>query len=421
MTPDGPSAGERLARRRRRRAADLWLGRLGMAALVVALGLLGLVLAAIVAVSLPALTQTTVRVEVFVDPALVPAGDPRRGDFRAIVAEAAADLAPEAEPWEGAAVSRILTPGAAALVRRAVVADPLLVGRTATFGIPAADPYDQLAKGRVDRRTPEAARRLSDADIARFDRLVAEGLVSRPPNLGLLVNTDSRFPEMAGLAGALAGSALALAVCLAVSLPVGVATSILLEEFAPRNRLTALVDASLNNLASVPPILFGLLGLAVLIAGLGLPRSSPLVAGLVLGLMTLPTVVIATRRALVAVPGSVREAGLAIGASRHQVVLHHVLPLALPGILTGAVLALAQALGEVAPLLLIGMNAFITSMPHGVTDAATTLPAQILLWAQSPEVGFESRAAAAILVLLVVLAALNALAVLLRRRSERAF
>lgn len=410
--------GERLARRRRRRAADLWLGRLGAAALVVALGLLGIVLAAIVAVSWPAFTQTTVRVEVLVDPALVPAGDPHRGDFRAVVAEAAASLG-DGRGEAGAAL-RILTPGAAALVRRAVVADPSLVGRTIVLGIPVADPYDQLAKGRVDRAAPEADRRLSDADIVRFDRLVAEGRVSRPLNLGLLVNTDSRFPEMAGLSGALVGSALTLAVCLAVSLPVGVATSILLEEFAPRNRLTALVEASLNNLAAVPPILFGLLGLAVLIVGLGMPRSSPLVAGLVLALMTLPTVVIATRRALQAVPRSVREAGLAIGASRHQVVLHHVLPLALPGILTGAVLALAQALGEVAPLLLIGMNAFITSVPHGVTDAATTLPAQILLWAESPEVGFVSRAAAAILVLLVVLVALNALAVLLRRRSERA-
>ncbi|HVL20339.1 MAG TPA: DUF3333 domain-containing protein [Amaricoccus sp.] len=417
MTEAPPSP--RAAHRRRRLAADRWLGRLGAGAVALALGLLGLMLAAIVATSLPAFTQTTVRIAFEIDPALVDPADIAASDFRAIVGRGAAGLLPGAPPEEARAAARILTPAAPRLVRAAVLADPALVGQRLVLDIPAADPYDQLAKGRVDRTAPESARRLGDAEIAGFDRIAAEGHVARRLATGLLANPDSRFPEMAGLAGALAGSAMTLAVCLALALPIGLATAILLEEFAPRNRLTATIEANVNNLAAVPPIVFGLLGLAVLIAGFGLPRSSPLVAGIVLALMTLPTVVIATRHALRRVPAAIRHAGLALGASRHQVVLHHVLPLALPGILTGAIAALAQALGEAAPLLLIGMNAFITSVPHGVTEAATTLPTQILLWADSPEQGFVARAAAAIVVLLALLVALNALAVVLRHRAER--
>lgn len=404
---------------RRRHAADRWLGRLGAAAVAVALGLLGLMLATIVATSLPAFTQTTVEVDFVIDPALVPPENPSAGDFRAVVARGAADLLHGSSRQESRAALRVLSPGAPHLVRRAVLSDPGLIGGRLTIGVPAADRYDQLAKGLIDRDAPETVRSLTDGEIAMFDRLAAEGLVTRPLNTGLITNSDSRLPEMAGLAGALAGSALTLAVCLALSLPTGIATSILLEEFAPRNRLTATVEVSVNNLAAVPPIVFGLLGLGVLIAGFGLPRSSPLLAGSVLALMTLPTIVIATRRALRAVPASIREAGFAVGASRHQVVLHHVLPLAAPGILTGAILAVAQALGEAAPLLLIGMNAFITSVPHGVAEAATTLPTQILIWADSPESGFVARSAAAILVLLVMLVALNAAAIILRHRFER--
>lgn len=420
--PDRPGAGRkahREARRRRRRAVDRWLRRLGAGAVALALGLAGLMLAAIVVASLPALTETTVRVDLEIDPALVPATDPAAGDFRSIVLRGAAGLFPDASPAEARAVQRILTPAATRIVRHAVLADPGLIGQRLVLAIPAADPYDQLARNRVDRQAPEPERQLDDAEIARFDRLVAEGRVARSLNVGLLANPDSRFPEVAGLAGAFAGSAMALAICLALSLPIGVGTAVLLVEFAPRRHLTAVIAANINNLAAVPPILVGLLGLAVFIAGFGLPRSSPLVAGMVLALMTLPTVVIATSFALRRVPQTIREAGFAVGASHHQVVLHHVLPLALPGILTGAIAAISQALGEAAPLLLIGMNAFVASMPHGVTEAATTLPTQILLWASSPQPGFVARAASAVLVLLVSLVALNAVAVLLRHRAER--
>src|SRR5690606_29284815 len=245
------------------------------------------------------------------------------------------------------------------------------------------------------------------------------GLVSTPVNWGLLFNADSRFPELAGLAGALVGSFSALLVCFLVSFPVGIAAAIYLEEFAPKNRWTDLVEVNINNLAAVPSIVFGLLGLAVFIQLFGLPRSAPLVGGLVLSLMTLPTMIIVTRAALKSIPPSVREAALGIGASRHEVILHHVLPLALPGILTGTIIGLAQALGETAPLLLIGMNAFLTTPPGGVMDPATALPTLIFIWADSPERGFVSRTSAAILVLLGFLIVMNAIAIHLRQRFER--
>lgn len=402
-------------RRRRRHAADRALRWLAGGAVALTLGIIGFLLMTLVAAGLPALTQTMVRVDFPLDPGLVDPADPANGDFRAIVARGVGALFADATPEEQVAARRILTPAAPRLVRHAVLEDPARIGGILVLAVPAADPYDQLAKGRTHLSAPEAERLLTDADIARFNHLAAAGRVSRPLNTGLFLNSDSQYPEMAGLLGAFVGSLMTLAVCLGLSLPLGIATAILLEEFAPRNRLTGVLRANINNLAAVPPIVFGLLALAVLIGGLGLPRSSPLVAGIALALMTLPTIVIATRGALLAVPDSVRDAALALGASRHQVVLHHVLPLAMPGILTGAILALAQALGEAAPLLLIGMNAFITSVPHGITDAATTLPTQILLWSNSPESGFAARSAAAILVLIATLAALNTLARLLRR------
>lgn len=331
MTSLPPPDVRRDARRRRRRAVDVWLRRLGAGAVAFALGLAGLMLAAIIVASLPALTQTTVRVDFEIDPTLVSATDPAAGDFRAIVARGAAALFPDAPPAEASAAQRILTPAAMRILRKEVLRHPDLIGHRLALAVPAADPYDQLARDHVDRQAPEKRRQLDDADIARFDRLTADGRVARSLNFGLLFNGDSRFPEVAGLAGAITGSAMALAICLAICLPIGIATAILMVEFAPRNRLTVVIEANVNNLAAVPPILYGLLGLAIFITCFGLPRSSPLVAGMVLALMTLPTVVIATSLALRRVPMAIREAGFAVGASRYQVVLHHVLPQALPG------------------------------------------------------------------------------------------
>jgi len=237
--------------------------------------------------------------------------------------------------------------------------------------------------------------------------------------LGLIFNSDSRFPEIAGLAGAIVGTFYAVLVCFAISFPVGIAAAVYLEEFAPKNRWTDLIEVNINNLAAVPSIVFGLLGVAVFLNFFHLPRSAPFVGGLVLALITLPTIIIVTRAAFKAVPPSIREAALGIGASKHEMILHHVLPLAMPGIMTGTIIGLAHALGETAPLLLIGMNAFITSPPSGIMEASTALPTQIFLWADSPERGFVARTSAAILVLLGFLVIMNGAAIFLRHRLER--
>jgi phosphate transport system permease protein len=409
-----------LARRRRRYAADRRLRWYGIAAISSALGLLGILLLTLVIGGYPAFTQTFVRVDFPISAENVDPESPERGNFRAIMAEGVGALLPGAEtPAQVRELTGILTNNTQFLLRDAVVRDPSVIGGTLTLSVPASDPYDQLHKGLIDRDTPEERRRLNDAQIAAFDSLVEQGRVTKPFNWGLFTNSDSRFPEMAGLAGAIVGSFYALLVCFLISFPVGIAAAIYLEEFAPKNRVTDVIEVNINNLAAVPSIVFGLLGLAVFIQIFGLPRSAPLVGGMVLSLMTLPTIIIVTRNALKAVPPSIREAGDGVGASKHQVVMHHVLPLALPGILTGTIIGLAQALGETAPLLLVGMNAFITSPPGGIMDASTALPTQIFIWADSPERGFVSRTSAAILVLLGFLITMNAIAIFLRQRLER--
>lgn len=270
---------------------------------------------------------------------------------------------------------------------------------------------------------PETERRFSDAQIVWTDALADAGLVTQRFNTYLFTNADSREPELAGVQGALIGSILTMFVTMLLAVPIGVFTAIYLEEFAPKNKLTDLIEVNINNLAAVPSIVFGLLGLAVFINFFGLPRSAPLVGGMVLALMTLPTVIISSRAALKAVPPSIREAALGVGASRTQTVFHHVLPLALPGILTGSIIGLAQALGETAPLLMIGMVAFIADTPSlapgGLTEPATVMPVQIYLWSDGAERAFEARTAAAIIVLLALMIAFNALAVFLRRRFEK--
>jgi phosphate transport system permease protein len=408
------------ARRRRRYAADRRLRAYGIAAISAAIGLLGVLLATLVIGGWPAFTQTKIRVDFPISAENVDPAAPAEGNFRRVVQAGVAALFPgEHSRAELRALDDILTANTQFIVRDAVLDDPSVIGGTLTLRVPASDPYDQLNKGLVDRDTPVELRRLDDQQIAWFDRLVEAGRVSSPINWGLLFNSNSRFPEMAGLASAIVGSFYVLIVCFLVSFPVGIGAAIYLEEFARKNRFTDLIEVNINNLAAVPSIIFGLLGLAVFIQAFGLPRSAPLVGGLVLSLMTLPTIIIITRNALKAVPPSIREAAYGVGASRHQVVMHHVLPLAMPGILTGTIIGLAHALGETAPLLLIGMNAFITDPPGGILDAATALPTQIYIWADSPERGFVSRTSAAILVLLGFLITMNGLAIFLRQRLER--
>jgi phosphate transport system permease protein len=267
--------------------------------------------------------------------------------------------------------------------------------------------------------TPESERRVADRTIGWVRQLQEKGVVEKKFNTIFFTHGDSREPEQSGIAGALAGSFFTLIVTLLLSFPIGVGAAIYLEEFAPKNKWTDLIEVNINNLAAVPSIVFGLLGLAVFINYFGLPRSAPLVGGLVLTLMTLPTIIIASRAALKSVPPSIREAALGMGASRMQAMFHHILPLALPGMLTGTIIGMAQALGETAPLLMIGMVAFIVDIPQGFTDNATVLPVQIYLWADSPERAFVERTSAAIMVLLGFLISMNALAVFLRKKFER--
>ena len=267
--------------------------------------------------------------------------------------------------------------------------------------------------------TPESNRKATDLDVALLEHLRAKGKIENGFNWRFLTAGDSREPELAGIRGALMGTVLTLFVTLLLCLPIGVMAAVYLEEFAPKNRLTDLIEVNINNLAAVPSIVFGLLGLAVFLNFFGLPRSAPLVGGLVLALLVLPTIIIASRAALKAVPPSIKEAALGVGASHQQAVFHHVLPLAMPGIMTGTIIGMAHALGETAPLLMIGMIAFIVDIPTSLTEAATVLPVQIYLWSDLPEPAFKAKTAGAIIILLLVLFAMNGLAIWLRKKFER--
>ena len=289
----------------------------------------------------------------------------------------------------------------------------VLIEPTSIGQVPAGG-WQQLRFSKV-----EADRRITDKEAVVLETLQERGLVSKGIAWRFFTSGDSREPELSGIKGALVGSLLTIVITLAISLPIGIAAAIYLEEFARKGRMTDFIEVNINNLAAVPSIIFGLLGLAVFLNFFGMPRSAPLVGGLVLALLVLPTIIIASRAAFRSVPPSIKEAALGVGASHQQAVFHHVLPLAVPGILTGTILGVARALGETAPLLMIGMVAFIVDVPKGVTDAATLLPVQIYLWSDLPELGFQSRTAAAIILLMVVLFALNAVAIYLRKRFER--
>ncbi len=418
------------AHRRRRARAERRFRRAGQAAIGLAITGLVVLLASITANGLSAFRTTEIRLDVHFDPeifaealAAPPAERERalaRADYGALVKRAVRELFPAVEGRrELRALEGLVSSGARGELRDAVVADPALVGSTRSLWLPADDEVDTYRKGDVDPLVPEAERRLSDLEIGWIEALAARERLRGAFSKRFFTSGDSREPELAGIWGAVVGSFLTLVVTLAIVFPLGVSAAVYLEEFAPRNRLTDLIEVNINNLAAVPSIVFGLLGLAVFLNVLNLPRSAPLVGGTTLALMTLPTIIITGRVAIEAVPPSIREAARGIGASPLQVVAHHVLPLAMPGILTGTIIGMARALGETAPLLMIGMVAFIVDVPTGFSDAATALPVQIFLWADSPERAFVEKTAGAILVLLGFLIAMNGTAIWLRRRFER--
>jgi len=410
---------ERQARERRFR-------RYGLTAILLGLLMVALLFTDIIAKGHTAFVQTAIQLELTLDPETLGVGpspsrdDLARANYDGVVKRAVRALFPEVTARrDRRMLTGLVSPGAGFVLRAMVLEDPSLIGQTLTVWVPADDDVDMLMKGHIDRDLPETERRVKDQQLAWIDSLVERGTLEKRFNTILFTAGDSREPELAGIWGAVVGSFYALIVTLALSFPIGIAAAVYLEEFAPKNRWTDLIEVNINNLAAVPSIVFGLLGLAVFINFFGLPRSAPLVGGLVLTLMTLPTIIIASRAALKSVPPSIREAALGMGASRMQMITHHVLPLAMPGMLTGTIIGMAQALGETAPLLMIGMVAFIVDIPSGPLDAATALPVQIYLWADSPERAFVERTSAAIMVLLAFLISMNALAVLLRRRFER--
>ncbi|SMF62801.1 phosphate ABC transporter membrane protein 2, PhoT family [Azospirillum oryzae] len=407
---------EAFARRlRARHAAERRFRLAGAAAVALAALILVLLLGSIVAKGASAFLETRIRLEVTLDPAEV-----ADRNYTALLRRALYAQFPQVTDRAGRRVlNDLLSSGAPYELEAMVARDPALVGTTRTVWVRADDQIDQLVKGGYRRDLPESERGLSDAKVAATDALLASGALAQGFNTTLFTAGDSREPEQAGIGGAIVGSLLTLLVTMALSVPVGISAAVYLEEFAPKNRWTDLIEVNINNLAAVPSIIFGLLGLAVFLGFFGMPRSAPLVGGLVMALMTLPVIIIASRVALKAVPPSIREAALGIGASPLQTVLHHVLPLAMPGILTGTIIGMARALGETAPLLMIGMVAFIVDIPHGLTDSATVLPVQIYMWADSPERAFTERTSAAILILLGVLILLNGAAVILRKIFER--
>jgi phosphate transport system permease protein len=410
---------KRYARERRFRA-------MGLGAILMGLIFVSFLFINIIGKGYSAFFQTYIDLDVYFDPQVIDpqgAGDREqmaRADYRKLARAPLRKLFPEVNSRrDKRELYRLLSSGAAFQLRNMVLKDPSLIGQTRRVALIADDEVDMLIKGNVKRDAPQNERRISNKLIGWVDALESKGLVERKFNVNFFTNGDSREPELAGIGGAISGSVYTLLVTLLLSFPIGVAAAVYLEEFAPQNRFTDMIEVNINNLAAVPSIVFGLLGLAMFINLFGLPRSAPLVGGLVLTLMTLPTIIIASRAALKSVPPSIREAALGIGASKMQTVTHHVLPLAVPGMLTGTIIGMAQALGETAPLLMIGMVAFIADIPGGPLDPSTVLPVQIYLWADSPERAFVERTSAAIMVLLAFLITMNILAVVLRRRFER--
>ena len=407
----------------RRRRKELIFKLTGMLATTVGVAFLGIFFATLIGEGASAFKQTFLKLDIeFSEDVLAPGGelDLEYADFDGIVRAALHEAVPGVSARrDRRELSRIVSVGASYQVRDMIVASPELLGTTQSIWVPASSNVDMLIKGNIDANLDEALRPISDKQIEWVGVLQESGRLDTRFNKALFTNGDSREPELAGIKGAIMGSLYMLIVTIVLSFPIGVAAAIYLEEFAPRNRWSDLIEVNINNLAAAPSIVFGLLGVVLFIDWFALPRSAPIVGGLVLTLLTLPVIIIASRASIKAVPPSIREAALGLGASQTQVVFHHVLPLALPGMLTGTIICMSRALGESAPLLMIGMVAFIVDVPGSFTDPATALPVQIYLWADSPERAFAERTSAAIIVLLGFLLLMNLAAVILRKRMER--
>ena len=408
-----------------RRRQETSFKLLGIAAIFMALFFLASLMFSILSKGLPGFFQYYITLGVELDrERLDPAGDLSDqslfdGQAKKIIQEAILAETGAKKRKEKKAARKLLSNGSDLRLVSYVKANPELLNSRQLVKFALDDDADSYFRGFVKKQTPEKQRRLSDLQIDYLDQLQADGLVSYEISDYLFFGSASRNAEMAGIKGAAIGSLLTLVVCFVIAFPIGVATAVYLEEFAPKNKITELIEININNLAAVPSVVFGILGLAIFINIFGMPRSIPLVGGMVLALMTLPTIIISSRAAIKAVPPSIRDGALGVGASKVQATTHHVVPLAIPGMLTGTIIGMAQALGETAPLLMIGMVAFIVDIPGGVTDPGTVLPVQIFMWADFAERMFIQKTSSAIIILLLFLIIMNGGAIWLRKKLER--
>jgi len=410
----------------RRHAAEKRFRVYGVLAISLAVSCLVILFSSIVGNALPGFQQTTIKLPIMFEQMLIDpekTGDSKqiaKADYIGLAKKSLRSIFPYVEKRrDKRKLYGLISSGSDFVLRDMVLADPSLIGKTIEVTFLASDDVDQFYKGKISAEVKEADRRVNDKEVSWIRALAAEGRLNKEFNTTIFAYGDSREPEMAGFLGAIVGSIFAMIVTFLLAFPIGVSAAIYLEEFAKKNFWTRLIEVNINNLAAVPSIVFGLLGLAVFLNFMQFPRSAALVGGMVLALMTLPTVIIASRASLMSVPPSIREAALGVGASQLQTVLHHVLPIAFPGILTGTIIGMARALGETAPLLMIGMVAFIVDVPTSFTDPATAMPVQIYLWADSPERAFIERTAAGTMILVGFLVIMNGLAVILRNKFER--
>ena len=398
----------------------------GVSAIIFALSMLIFLLTTITYNGFSAFYETRIKLDIYFNEELIdPLGNRENetlysADYSKVISQSLFKfLNINKEHPKSKEISKLVTFNSFLTVRDQVLKNPDIIGETKTLNLIASDDIDQMIKGNIDINLSEENRKITDYQIEAIEKLKSNGNISKVFNKTFFTNSDSREPEVSGILGAMIGSFYCLLVALLISVPLGVSAAIYLQEFAKKNKFTDFVEININNLAAVPSIVFGLLGLSVYINFFGLPRSTPLVGGLVLALMSLPTIVIVTRASLLAVPDTIRDGAMALGASKMQSIFNQVLPLATPGICTGVIISLARALGETAPLLMIGMIAFIPDLPTSILDPATALPAQIFMWADHPERAFMERTSAAILILLSFLIVMNAGAIYIRNKFEK--
>lgn len=412
---------------KKRYQAEKRFRMLGIGSIAIAIFFVLLLLFKVFSTGSTAFIKTTIQTEVDFNKELLELGDVQNptidqiksAEFFDVTYNAATGLYPYSNADEERNVKQLLSGNYEVEIKNYLINHPDVLGKKVTIELTASDDLDQLHKGNFPRDIPEDRRRLNNFQLNIYDNLVEQGKIGTTFSNYFFFHGDSRDPEIAGVAGAVIGSFFSIIICLLIAFPIALMAAVYLEEFAPKNTVTDIIEININNLAAVPSIVFGLLGLGVLLGVFGLPRSTALVGGITLSLMTLPTIIIACRASLKAVPPSIREGALAVGASKVQTVMHHVVPLAMPGTLSGTIIGLAQALGETAPLLLIGMVAFVVDVPSVPTDPSTSLPVQIYLWSESAERGFVEKTSATIMLLIGFLIIMNSLAVWARQKFER--